>query len=555
MSLTSESPGTNAEEVASPSAPLRHNIHLRHHTSPPPHHVVTVSGQAGLLNHLPSIPYLYPTSHEDLYSSTRTSVFVDAGPAPQDGLLHSGTSTKNPEYVRTGFCNPWTSWHKPALGEIWNGLSWGSNEKQTRMVETSDVGETEVDDLLSNEETQDRDDIESKAGLCADLKVVEPVFGDGGEGVVQATWLGHASVLLELPALHSGISAKPLRLLFDPIFSMRCSPTQYFGPMRYYPPPCSLAALPPIDIVFISHSHYDHLDYDTIVQLWHANRDHLQFFVPLGNREWFLSLNIGIEEDRVTELDWWDETWLDQKSGKGKVDKEEMLRVVCTPSQHGSGRYGIDASRTLWCSWTLEHISQGSTYRVFFGGDTGFQFHSPASQVEYPTCPAFTEIVSCLGKPDLSFLPISVGASFDFIKSYDWLGVVPQLDQGLTAANHLTPSDAVRVAKIMRGYTEGSDKGALSPLSGQGVVVAIHWGTFVSGLQEVRTSMQDLYTSCESQGANFVRNLDARNAEQLEVEERVPLVVACLDHGQSIYLDLKSEEKNLDALPPSHRRL
>lgn len=129
-----------------------------------------------------------------------------------------------------------------------------------------------------------------------------------------------------------------------------CSPTQFFGPTRSFPAPCPVSALPEIDIVFISHSHYDHLDYDSIVQLWNAHKDYIRFLVPTGNREWFLNLGIGIEEDRVTELDWWDEAWFDQKSGD--IDalhrEHDMLRVICTPAQHGSGKSTMfDAARRL----------------------------------------------------------------------------------------------------------------------------------------------------------------------------------------------------------------
>lgn len=122
--------------------------------------------------------------------------------------------------------------------------------------------------------------------------------------------------------------------------------------------------LPEIDIIFISHSHYDHLDYDSIVNLWQANSDHVQFFVPLGNREWFLSLGLSIGEDRVIELDWWDEAWLDQKSESegegeaGKVDKEEMLRVICTPAQHGSGESRLSFD---WLSYK-QHTNQHSPF-------------------------------------------------------------------------------------------------------------------------------------------------------------------------------------------------
>lgn len=122
-----------------------------------------------------------------------------------------------------------------------------------------------------------------------------------------------------------------------------------------------------------------------------------------------------------------------------------------------SGRYGLDTSHSLWSSWMLEHIFQGKTYRIFFGGDTGFQFDSPVPDAEiYPTCPAFAEVALRIGQPDISFLPISEGSLMNFVKSFDPIGVVPIVNKGLTAANHMTPHDAVRVGKIMRGLEEQS---------------------------------------------------------------------------------------------------
>lgn len=311
------------------------------------------------------------------------------------------------------------------------------------------------------------------------------------------------------------------------------------GPIRSYPPPCPISSLPAIDLVIISHSHYDHLDYDTIVQLWAIHKEYLRFVVPLGLREWFLRLGIGIDQDRVTELDWWDELWLDQKFGGGEdISKGEMLRIVCTPAQHGSGRNGFDASQSLWSSWTLEHISRGCTYRIFFGGDTGFQFHSPVPDATiYPTCPAFAEVALRIGKPDLSFLPISVGASMNFVKTIDVIGVVPDVDKGLTAANHMTPYDAVRVSKILRGKGEHSAKESNSRLTSDSTksarVVAIHWGTFVTGLDEVHTSMQNLRQACHQQGVHYTRLLDERQDGNINQDS-----FACLNHGQSVYLKI-----------------
>ena len=230
-----------------------------------------------------------------------------------------------------------------------------------------------------------------------------------------------------------------------------------------------------------------------------------------------------------------------------------------------TGRYGLDSSRSLWSSWTLEHICQGQTFRIFFGGDTGFQFHSPASQPDagYPTCPAFAEVAKHIGTPDLSFLPISVGATFSFVKSYDPIGIIPQLDDGVTGANHMTPRDAVRVSKIMAGLGEGR-LGETEPRSRRShppVAVAIHWGTFVNDSAEVHQSMRELRNACHSQGVDYVRSIDERAPAQKQADStssaqeqspspfalaqppssRAGLIFACLDHGQSIYLPTGSQ--------------
>lgn len=204
-----------------------------------------------------------------------------------------------------------------------------------------------------------------------------------------------------------------------------------------------------------------------------------------------------------------------------------------------SGRYGLDASQSLWASWTIEYITQDDTFRVFFGGDTGFQFHSPVSTAnQYPTCPAFAEVCKYIGKPDLSFLPISVGASFNFIKSYDMFGVVPEVDHGLTAANHLTPHDAVRVAKILRDYDEDISKGG-DQLGG--VAVAIHWGTFVVDLEEARQSQRDLRRSCDLLDVDYVSHVDQRKNKIEGEDDSSRLQFACVNHGQSIHLSMRQK--------------
>ena len=141
------------------------------------------------------------------------------------------------------------------------------------------------------------------------------------------TWYGHSSALIEVDGY---------RVLADPVWSDRCSPSRAVGPQRLHPVPTPLDALPAIDAVIISHDHYDHLDVDTIKQL--ARTQRAKFFVPLGIgahlRAWH------IPADRIVELDW------NQSAELGE------LTLVCTPARHFSGRF-LNRNVTLWSSWAL----------------------------------------------------------------------------------------------------------------------------------------------------------------------------------------------------------
>lgn len=155
------------------------------------------------------------------------------------------------------------------------------------------------------------------------------------------TWVGHSTFLLQ----YQGVN-----VLTDPIFSERASPVSFAGPARLTPLPLPLTALPPIDAVIISHDHYDHLDESTI----RALGPNVHYYVPLKLKSWFVAL--GIDAQRVTELDWW------QSAGNGQID------VHATPSQHWSGRTLWDRYETLWASYIIDI----GDWRVWFGGDTGY---------------------------------------------------------------------------------------------------------------------------------------------------------------------------------------
>ena len=105
--------------------------------------------------------------------------------------------------------------------------------------------------------------------------------------------MGHATLLVQ---------ANGLNVLTDPMFSERASPVQFAGPKRAQLPGLSPAQLPPIDLVLISHNHYDHLDATTVLSLANIAQSATLFIVPLGVKSWFANLGIS----NVTELDWWD---------------------------------------------------------------------------------------------------------------------------------------------------------------------------------------------------------------------------------------------------------
>lgn len=166
---------------------------------------------------------------------------------------------------------------------------------------------------------------------------------DGTAQVPAVTWVGHATVLAQL----GGIS-----LLTDPMFSERASPFGFAGPKRHQPPGLSLAQLPQIDLVVVSHNHYDHLDEASVRALGAQAGGAPLFVVPLGLADW--CRRRGIE--RVVELDWW------QSHRLGAVE------VMLVPAQHWSARGIGDAMATLWGGFAV----LAPDCQLFFAGDTGY---------------------------------------------------------------------------------------------------------------------------------------------------------------------------------------
>lgn len=226
------------------------------------------------------------------------------------------------------------------------------------------------------------------------------------------SWIGHATFLLRLNGL---------TILTDPHFSKRASPSQSVGPKRTTPPALKIKELPHIDVVVVSHDHYDHLDRDSVISLVKAQADHPPLFiVPLKLGAWLSRL--GVENWR--ELDWWENTTF---SG---------LTFHAVPVQHFSGR-GLVQNNTLWAGWVLEwpsdKASEGSSKKLFFAGDTGYSED-------------FEAIKQCFGPMDISLIPIGAYEPRWFMKEV-----------------HVNPEEAVKIHIDLD-----------SKLS-----IGMHWGSFV----------------------------------------------------------------------------
>ncbi|AMP05725.1 MBL fold metallo-hydrolase [Collimonas pratensis] len=206
--------------------------------------------------------------------------------------------------------------------------------------------------------------------------------------------LGHSTMLLKLRGAF---------WLTDPVFSERASPLQWIGPKRFHQPPISIAELPPIEGVILSHDHYDHLDHAAVLQLAGKTK---HFLTPLGVGDTLIKW--GIPAEKVQQLDWWQST------------RVGGLQLAATPARHFSGRSLSDGNRTLWASWVI----LDDDLRLFFSGDSGY-------------FDGFKEIGRRYGPFDLTM--IETGA-YD----HDWPDVHMQPEQTLQAhldlgGKHLLP--------------------------------------------------------------------------------------------------------------------
>lgn len=228
------------------------------------------------------------------------------------------------------------------------------------------------------------------------------------------TWLGHATFLLQF---------KGLNILTDPHLTERASPFSWIGPKRRVPVPIEMRQLPAIDVLLISHDHYDSLDTGTIERVLAHNQQHpLMIIVPLGLKKWFVEQNFkvaagALSQSRIIELDWQQSFALNGVS------------FTAEPSQHWSKRSLFDAYERLWASWV---ISAGQK-RIFFAGDTGYADH-------------FRQLGEQYNGFNLALLPIGAYEPRWFMRGY-----------------HVNPQEAVQMHQDLQAHYS----------------VAMHWGTFI----------------------------------------------------------------------------
>jgi len=264
------------------------------------------------------------------------------------------------------------------------------------------------------------------------------------------TWFGHSSALLEIDGY---------RVLCDPVWSDRVSPSPTVGPKRMHPVPVELQALPAADAIVISHDHYDHLDRVTVEALA-ALQPEARFVVPLGIgahlRRW------KVAENRIVELDWDQHVEIDG------------LRITCTEARHFSGR-GLQRDITLWSSWVIA----GPTRRAFFGGDTGYTRR-------------FADLGEKYGPFDLTLLPVG---------AYDrrWPDV------------HMDPEEAVRT-HLDLGGTERRDS----------LLVPVHWGTFNLALHSWSEPIARLLPAAQEVGVATAVPMPGQRIDALRPVARDP---------------------------------
>jgi L-ascorbate metabolism protein UlaG (beta-lactamase superfamily) len=344
------------------------------------------------------------------------------------------------------FVNPWNSESTNGFKRIDEVWRW----KRTRIIGFSEVSTADASTLNSLFELE-RTTEEMKQNAQ------EPEIGK-----IKLTWIGHATNLIQF--------SDKFTVLTDPMFSNKASPfqlfqqTEFFGVPRWMPPSLRIKDLCKIDVVVISHDHYDHLDLGSVKEL--NDKKKVNFWaVPLGIKDWLIN-NIGVKEESIIELEWWQRVKFVKSSNEsnalpcvenvqsifhdrdrsyveGSAESERNeLNVTCAPAQHWCSRSPFDRNTRLWCSWAIQArlVRNGdgmdcSPLNFYFAGDTGYPEKFPLHR----------QVGDLLGPFDLAAIPIGAYKPRFFMRD-----------------SHCDPKEAVKIHRDIRSNRS----------------VAIHWGTF-----------------------------------------------------------------------------
>jgi L-ascorbate metabolism protein UlaG (beta-lactamase superfamily) len=256
------------------------------------------------------------------------------------------------------------------------------------------------------------------------------VYANPPASGLRVTWMGHSSILLEIDGV---------RVLMDPVWDKRASPVQWFGPKRFFAAPLALEDMPPLDVVLVSHDHYDHLGAGTLRRLAELQ----------PGARWVTSLGVGlilrglgVRSDKIAELDWTQSVRIEAADGAA-------CEITSLPARHFSGRSAFNRFETLWGSFVLH----SGMHNVYFGADSGWW-------------EGFAEIGSAYGPFDLTMLEI--GAYNELWKQI-----------------HMGPDGAARSFK---------DMGA------QGLLMPIHWALFDLALHAWRRPIERMQEIAQSEG-------------------------------------------------------
>jgi N-acyl-phosphatidylethanolamine-hydrolysing phospholipase D len=283
----------------------------------------------------------------------------------------------------------------------------------------------------------------------------------GAQARPAATFIGHATVLVQVPTANGS-----LNVLTDPVFGERASPVSFAGPKRFQPPGVALKDLPRIDLVLISHNHYDHLDEDSVKALNAQAGGPPLFVVPLGIKPWLAERGVT----NAVELDWWDSVTLPatpsaqalvQRNGAG-IDagaNSDAVQVFLTPAQHWSARGLGDRMKTLWGGFAL----LSPKLHVFYSGDTGYS--KDFADIQARLAPRQADAQG--GGFDLALLPVGAYEPRWFMK-----------DQ------HVNPDESVRIHRELHARRS----------------LGVHWGTFSLTDEALDQPPKDLAAARKAQG-------------------------------------------------------